>query len=129
MSLLTSMETTFPPRHTLNQQTHTHFFHTTVSTHDILDNLLSSVNFYVTNAFVLMTTFFSTMPPNFLNTSYQDNTPSLTSFIISTKLSRSTDTNYFLTPTNSKTKIFAQSLNSVLKSVISSKALILITAF
>ena len=44
---LTSMEATFPPKHTLNQQTHTHFFHTTVSTLDILSNLLSTVNFYV----------------------------------------------------------------------------------
>ena len=35
MSLLTSMEATFPPKLTLNQQTHTHFFHTTVSTQDI----------------------------------------------------------------------------------------------
>ena len=68
MLLLTSMEATFPPKLTLNQQTHTHFFHTTVSTLDILNNLLSTVNFYVTNAFVLMTKFSSTMPPNFLNT-------------------------------------------------------------
>ena len=30
--LLTSMMATFPPKHTLNQQTHMHFFHTTVST-------------------------------------------------------------------------------------------------
>ena len=66
--LLTSMEATFPPRLTLNQQTHTHFFHTTVSTQYIINNLLSTVNIYVTNAFVLMTKFFSTMPPNILNT-------------------------------------------------------------
>ena len=66
MSLLTSMEATFPPKLTLNQQTHKHFFHTTVSTQDILDNPLSTVNFYVTNAFVLMTKFFSTMPPKLL---------------------------------------------------------------
>ena len=39
------MEATFPPRLTLNQQTHTHFFHTTVSTLDILNNLLSTVKF------------------------------------------------------------------------------------
>ena len=68
MLLLTSMEATFPPKLTLSQQTHTHFLHTTVSTQDILNNLLSTVNFYVTNAFVLMTKFVSTMPPNFLNT-------------------------------------------------------------
>ena len=66
--LLTSMEATFSPKLTLNQQTHTHIFHTTVSTLNILNNLLSTVNFYVTNAFVLMTKFVSTMPPNFLNT-------------------------------------------------------------
>ena len=58
MLLLTSMEATSPPKHTLNQQTHTHFFHTTVSTLDILNNLLSTVNFYVRNAFVLKTKFF-----------------------------------------------------------------------
>ena len=68
MLLLTSMEATFPPRLRLNQQTHTHFFHTTVSTLDILNNLLSTVNFYATSAFVLMTKFFSTMPPNVLET-------------------------------------------------------------
>ena len=88
-------------------KTYTHFFHTTVSTQDILNNLLSTVNFYVTNAFVLMTKIFSTMPPHFLNTFYLDNTPSLTSFIISTKLNRSTDTNYSPTPPNSNTAIFA----------------------
>ena len=65
MFLFTSMEATFTPRLTLNQQTHTHFFHSTVSTLDISNNLLSTVNFYVTNACVLMTKFFSTMPPNF----------------------------------------------------------------
>ena len=32
----------FPPKHILSQQTHTHIFHTTVSTQDILNNLLSS---------------------------------------------------------------------------------------
>ena len=55
-------------KNTLNQQTRTHFIHTTVSTLDILNNPLSTVNFYVTNVFVLMTKFFSTMRPNFINT-------------------------------------------------------------
>ena len=54
---------------TYTKSTDTHAFcHTTVSTLDKLSNLLSTVNFYVTNAFVLMTKFFSTMPPNFLTT-------------------------------------------------------------
>ena len=53
----TSMEATFPPKLTQNQQTHRHFFYTTVSILDILSNLLSKVNFYVTGAFVLMTNF------------------------------------------------------------------------
>ena len=44
------------------------FFHTVVSSLDISGNLLSIVNFYVTNAFVLMTKCFSTMPPKFFNT-------------------------------------------------------------
>ena len=65
MLLLTSMESTFPQRPTLSQQTHTHFFHTAVFTQDIPSNLLSTVNFYITNAFVLMTKFFSAMPSNF----------------------------------------------------------------
>ena len=95
---------------TLNQQTHTHFFHTTVSTQDILNNLLSTVNLYVTSALVLMTKFFSTMPPSFLTTSYIDNAPSLTSFITSTELNRSTDTNYSPncspTPPNCNANIF-----------------------
>ena len=49
-------------------KTHTHFIHTTVSTKDILRNLLFTVNYYVTNAFVLMTKFLLTMLPNSLNT-------------------------------------------------------------
>ena len=65
MSLFTSMEATFPPSLTLSQQTHTHLFHTTVSTQDISSNILSTVNFYVTNAFVLMTKLFSMIPPNY----------------------------------------------------------------
>ena len=63
-----TIEATFPPKLILNQHSHTHFFHATVSTQDILNNLLSTVNFYVPNALVLMTKFFSTMPPNFLDT-------------------------------------------------------------
>ena len=51
MSPLTSMEATFPPKLTQNQQTHTNFFHTTVSILDIISNLLFIVNFYVTDAF------------------------------------------------------------------------------
>ena len=50
---------------TYTKSTDTHFFHTTVTTQDILNNLLSTVNFYVIKAFVLLTKFFSTMPPNF----------------------------------------------------------------
>ena len=65
---LTSMEATFLPRHTLCQQTHKHFFHAPVSTLEILNNLLSTVNIYLRNAFVLMTKFLSTMPPKSLNT-------------------------------------------------------------
>ena len=42
MSLLTSMEATFPPKHTLNQQTHTQFFHTTVFTKDIKQSIIYS---------------------------------------------------------------------------------------
>ena len=75
----TSMETTFPPN--LKQNRLTHFYLTTVSTLDILSNLLSSVNFYVT-----MTKFSSALPPNCLDTSYLDNTPSLIPFITLAKL-------------------------------------------
>ena len=41
-----------------------------------------TVNFYATSAFFLMTKFFSTMPPNFLNTFLLDNDPSLASYFI-----------------------------------------------
>ena len=104
MLLLTTMEATFPPKPTLNQQTHTHFFHTTVSTLDILNNLLSSQflrykricsndEIFLNDATRLFKYFLARQYPF--------------SFIISTKLSRSTDPNYSPTPPNSNTAIFA----------------------
>ena len=65
MSPLNYMEATFPPKHTLNQQTHTHYIHTTVSTQVILNNLLYTVNFYVSSTIVLMKTFFTSVPSMF----------------------------------------------------------------
>ena len=71
---------------TYTKSTETHAFLSYYSnTLDILNNLLSIVNFYITDAFVVMTKFFSTMPPSFLTNFQLDNAPSLTSFIASTK--------------------------------------------
>ena len=75
----------------------------------------------------VMTKFFTSMPPNYLSTSCQDNAPSLISFTTIKKLGILTDSNFFPTFKNITTKIFAYLLFSVRKLITSSNALNLIT--